>query len=63
MRNSPLIKIKSQATSATINFVRELIIVDKDNFEEIKREDSLMEPYTESLLETCAINLQLSLTS
>ena len=36
MRDTPSHKIKSQATSATINFVRELIIVDKDNFEEIK---------------------------
>lgn len=63
MRDSPHLKIKSQATSATINFVRELIIIDEDNFENVKRETSVMENYNDNLLDTCASNLQLSLTS
>lgn len=63
MRDDPSVKIKTQATSATINFVRELIIVDEKDLEETKKEAGVMENYTETLLETCAQLIELSLVS
>lgn len=63
MKDEPCVKIKTQATMATINFVRELIIVDENKIEETKKEASVMESYTETLLDTCAYLLQLSLTN
>jgi|JI9StandDraft_2_1071091.scaffolds.fasta_scaffold1874524_1 hypothetical protein len=46
MQNDPSIKIKTQATSAAINFVRELIVVDEDKIEETKKESAVMDTYT-----------------
>lgn len=54
MNSGSLIKIKTQATSAAVNFVRELITVDEAGIEETERETSAIEEYTDELLEICS---------
>ncbi len=61
MRTETYLKLKTQATSATINFVRELIVVDERNIDDTKKEASIMETYTKDLLENCSYLLNESL--
>ena len=61
MKTESSLKLKSQATSATINFVRELIVVDERGIDDIKKESSIMETYTKDLLATCSVLLNESL--
>ncbi len=61
MRTETYLKLKTQATSATINFVRELIVVDERNIDDTKKEASIMETYTKDLLENCSYLLDESL--
>ena len=61
MRTETYLKLKTQATSATINFVWELIVVDERNIDETKKESSIMETYTKDLLENCSTLLDESL--
>lgn len=50
MSSSSLIKIKTQATSAAVSFVRELIQVDANEIEETEKETSAVEDYVDDLL-------------
>jgi hypothetical protein len=50
MNSDSLLKIKTQATSAAVNFVRELITVDETGIEDTERETSALELYTDELL-------------
>jgi len=61
MNNESYLKLKTQATAAAINFVWELIVVDEKNIEDVKKESSIMETYTNDLLTTCSTLLNESL--
>lgn len=63
MSNDALVKVKTQAVAATINFVRELIRVDENNIEETKTEKDVIEPYVPKLMEVTANLLQESISS
>ena len=52
MNSDSLMKIKTQACSATVNFVRELIQVDENGIETTKKENSAIDSYTDEVLET-----------
>lgn len=54
MNSDALLKVKAQATSAAVNFVRELIQVDEDGIEDTEKEASAIEEYTDDLLESCS---------
>lgn len=54
MNSGSYLKIKTQATSAAVNFVRELIQVDEAGIEDTEKETSAIEAYTDDLLETCS---------
>jgi len=54
MNSDQLIKIKTQATSACVNFVRELIHEDENEIEETEKEVAAIEEYTDDLLESCS---------
>ena len=54
-----LLKMKTQAVSATVNFVRGLITVDEDAEAEKKNSD-VLEPYVDNILELMAQLLELS---
>ena len=54
MSSDSLIKIKTQATSAAVSFVRELIQVDENEIEETEKETSAIEDYVDELLSLCA---------
>jgi len=61
MKTETYLKLKTQATSATINFVWELIVVDERGIDDVVKESSIMESYTNDLLSTCSIQLNESL--
>lgn len=61
MNNESYLKLKTQATAAAINFVWELIVVDEKNIDDVKKESSIMETYTNDLLTTCSTLLNESL--
>ena len=63
MQNDPVVKIKAQAVSATINFVRDLIVIDENNIEDVRKESDVLKDYTEELLNICGDVLQLSITT
>ncbi|CAI2376389.1 unnamed protein product [Moneuplotes crassus] len=54
MKSDCYMKIKTQATSAAVSFVRELIQVDEQGIEETEREVGAIEGYTDDLLNCCA---------
>ena len=52
MVNEPLIKLKSQAVSCTINFVRGLVEESEDaNEEEVTKHKQILTPYSDSLVQ------------
>jgi len=63
MKSEEHVKVKTQATSATINFVRDLIVIDENNIEDVKKESQVIEEYTEPLLKICAEIIEESLSS
>jgi len=54
MKDETIPKVKSQATSATINFVRELVVVDENDIEDVKKESTVIKQYVPELLGTCS---------
>lgn len=61
MDQDELFKIKATATSAAINFVRELITVDENNIEEMKKDKGTLGPYISQLMQICGKLLEASL--
>lgn len=56
MNSDTLLKIKTQATSSTVSFVRELIQVDENEIDETQKESGPVEEYTDDILGAC-VNL------
>jgi len=51
MRDEQMIKLKSQAVSATINFVRGLVEDDEDlDADEMKKQKQILAPYSDTLM-------------
>ena len=58
-----MVKVRTMAVAAMINFVRELIVKDDKHIEDDKKESTVIDPYLDGLLKTTADLLGESLST